>query len=224
MIKTLKVQFDFIFIFLFDKIQSKLNEFLLSFVFRSEYLNNLSRFVWNEEETTNGNASLLKALSVVIETEDNDEDTLNEAESINKEVDDVEREIPPEEPKDERKTDDNDEEKNGEVGVEQSENAIEEHEINDTNDNAIESESNAENMPEVANENSNEKIEKSEETKSSERTTPVTPATSVTPIALFKKKNHIKVQIPPIWTPTEKRANAALIYLYFRSVSLQVTL
>lgn len=224
MIKTLKVQFDFILIFLFDKIQSKLNEFLLSFVFRSEYLNNLLRFVWNEEETTNGNASLLKALSVVIETEDNDEDTLNEAESINKEVDDVEKEIPPEESKDEQKTDDNDEEKNGDVGVEQSENAIEEHEINDTNDNAIESESNAENMPEDANENSNEKIEKSEETKSSERTTPVTPATSVTPIALVKKKNQIKVQIPPIWTPTEKRANAALIYLYFRSVSLQVTL
>lgn len=220
----LKVQLDFIFIFLFDKIQSKLNEFLLSFVFRSEYLNNLLRFVWNEEETTNGNASLLKALSVVIETEDNDEDTLNEAESINKEVDDVEKEIPPEESKDEQKTDDNDEEKNSDGGVEPSENAIEEHEINDTNDNAIESESNAENMPEVANENSNEKIEKSEETKSSERTTPVTPATSVTPIALVKKKNQIKVQIPPIWTPTEKRANAALIYLYFRSVSLQVTL
>lgn len=220
----LKVQLDFIFIFLFDKIQSKLNEFLLSFVFRSEYLNNLLRFVWNEEETTNGNASLLKALSVVIETEDNDEDTLNEAESINKEVDDVEKEIPPEESKDEQKTDDNDEEKNSDGGVDQSENAIEEHEINDTNDNAIESESNAENMPEVANENSNEKIEKSEETKSSERTTPVTPATSVTPIALVKKKNQIKVQIPPIWTPTEKRANAALIYLYFRSVSLQVTL
>lgn len=220
----LKVQLDFIFIFLFDKIQCKLNEFLLSFVFRSEYLNNLLRFVWNEEETTNGNASLLKALSVVIETEDNDEDTLNEAESINKEVDDVEKEIPPEESKDEQKTDDNDEEKNSDGGVDQSENAIEEHEINDTNDNAIESESNAENMPEVANENSNEKIEKSEETKSSERTTPVTPATSVKPIALVKKKNQIKVQIPPIWTPTEKRANAALIYLYFRSVSLQVTL
>lgn len=220
----LKVQLDSIFIFLFDKIQSKLNEFLLSFVFRSEYLNNLLRFVWNEEETTNGNASLLKALSVVIETEDNDEDTLNEAESINKEVDDVEKEIPPEESKDEQKTDDNDEEKNGDVGVEQNENAIEEHEINDTNDNAIESESNAENMPEDANENSNKKIEKSEETKSSERTTPVTPATSVTPIALVKKKNQIKVQIPPIWTPTEKRANAALIYLYFRSVSLQATL
>lgn len=209
---------------MFDKFQSKLNEFLLSFIFRSEYLNNLLRFVWNEEETTNGNASLLKALSVVIETEDNDEDTLNEAESINKEADDVEKEIPPEESKDEQKTDDNDEEKNGDVGVEQNENAIEEHEINDTNDNAIESESNAENMPEVANENSNEKIEKSEETKSSERTTPVTPVTSVTPIALVKKKNQIKVQIPPIWTPTEKRANAALIYLYFRSVSLQVTL
>lgn len=32
-------------------------------------------------------------------------------------------------------------------------------------------------------------------------------------------KNKIEIKIPPIWTPTDKRANAALIYLYFRSVS-----
>lgn len=32
-------------------------------------------------------------------------------------------------------------------------------------------------------------------------------------------KNKIEIKIPPIWTPIDKRANAALIYLYFRSVS-----
>lgn len=34
-------------------------------------------------------------------------------------------------------------------------------------------------------------------------------------------KNKIEIKIPPIWTPSDKRANAALIYLYFRSVSWQ---
>lgn len=32
-------------------------------------------------------------------------------------------------------------------------------------------------------------------------------------------KNKIEIKIPPIWTPIDKRGNAALIYLYFRSVS-----
>lgn len=32
-------------------------------------------------------------------------------------------------------------------------------------------------------------------------------------------KNKIEIKIPPIWTPTDNCANAALIYLYFRSVS-----
>lgn len=27
-----------------------------------------------------------------------------------------------------------------------------------------------------------------------------------------------KIQIPPIWAPAEQRTNAALIYLYFRTV------
>lgn len=31
-------------------------------------------------------------------------------------------------------------------------------------------------------------------------------------------KNKVEIQIAPIWTPSDKRINAALIYLYFRSV------
>lgn len=31
-------------------------------------------------------------------------------------------------------------------------------------------------------------------------------------------EKKIKVQIPPVWMPLDGRANAALIYLYFRSV------
>lgn len=172
------------------------------FFFRSEYLSNMVNLVWNEDETTNGNSSLLKSLSVVIEMEENDDDTMNE------ECDDVEKEIPVDESKVERKTGENDKKKNAEDDAESKENASEKDEINDANtdDNPIENEPNEE----MASENSDEKNNKIEETKSSERTTP---------IALVKTKNQVKVKIPPIWTPSEKRANAALIYLYFRPVS-----
>lgn len=36
----------------------------------------------------------------------------------------------------------------------------------------------------------------------------------------YDPSNPKKVHIPPVWTPTNKRANAALIYLYFRVVSV----
>lgn len=41
-------------------------------------------------------------------------------------------------------------------------------------------------------------------------------------MSLIVVKNKIEIKIPPIWTPSDKRANAALIYLYFRSVSCMV--
>lgn len=36
----------------------------------------------------------------------------------------------------------------------------------------------------------------------------------------YDPSDPTKVHIPPVWTPSNKRANAALIYLYFRVVSI----
>lgn len=187
-------------------------------------MNTFAHSVWNEEETTNGNTSILKALSVVIETETNDDDEMNEQS-------DIESEKPIEEPKQDEEQeiqengktrnsedDEKDSEKmgngddNGGDDADQSVTATEENEIAQTNDgeeHQSEIEQNADN------DESEEKSNKNEETKSSARTTPITPITTI------KSKNQMEIKIPPIWTPSEKRTNAALIYLYFRSVSLK---
>lgn len=39
----------------------------------------------------------------------------------------------------------------------------------------------------------------------------------------YDPQNKNRVYIPAVWTPQQKRANAALIYLYFRSVSFMQT-
>lgn len=191
-----------------------------------EYLSTFAHFVWNEDETTNGSASILKALSVVIETETNDDDEMNEQS-------DIETEKPIEEPMHEEDGADGDNEGNdGEEekddtkkestddiadgnDADQSETATEEQEntqTNDTDEHPTENERNTETSPEN-NDESERKSNKNDETKSSARTTPITPITTI------KRKNQIEIKIPPIWTPSEKRANAALIYLYFRTVS-----
>lgn len=193
-----------------------------SFYINVECLNTFAHFVWNEEETTNGSTSILKALSVVIETETNDDDEMNE-QSDNEPEKHIEEPKQDEEKKGDKEVNE-DEEGKGEcdddVGgdADQSETATEEQgniQTNDTEEHQTESEQNTETTPDN-NDESEEKSNKIDETKSSNRTTPITP------ITIFKKKNQIEIKIPPIWTPSEKRTNAALIYLYFRTVSFSL--
>lgn len=68
-------------------------------------------------------------------------------------------------------------------------------------------------------ENENEKITEQDD---KEKKVPVSvPDSRVSIETLFylKSANKVKVRISPIWTPKNRRANASLIYLYFRNVS-----
>lgn len=87
-----------------------------------------------------------------------------------------------------------------------------------------------EKQEEIENAEANETAEKSNGSVQQSRETPTGSSDGEKKRANMKKaieqtmssiltKNKIEIKIPPIWTPTDKRANAALIYLYFRSVS-----
>lgn len=174
--------------------------------------------MWNEEETSNGNASILKALSVVIETETNDDDDemndendcgiekaieepmqAGDGQMGHQEIDEIEKDG-------DKGANGNDDGAASEMANDEQKNA----QTNHTDDNQMGNEPST--SPAEENDESDRKSNKNEDSKSSR-------TTSITPIASIKGKNKIEVKIPPIWTPSEKRANAALIYLYFRSVS-----
>lgn len=171
-------------------------------------MNTFSRFVWNEEQPTNGNTSILKALSVVIETEIDDDDEMK------KENDEIEQVKSREEPKttDEKETNEGDKENEQEGEIDQSETTIDGQEQPQTN----ESPQNEQNTESAAAEDDSDVSEMKSKAGSrcSEISTPIAQFASY-----FKPKRRKEIKIPPIWTPVDKRANAALIYLYFRSVS-----
>lgn len=179
------------------------------------------QFVWHDDETTN--ASILKALSVIAETEKNVDGDLNEDDDseLEKCIDESkpieeskqhdEQEMADDENLDRKKFEKDEnavgETDQSEIGFEEDENA----QTDDINRNHTANKQNRTATPAAdENDESNEKSYKYDESKTSERTTPIT---------TFKAKNQIEIKIPPIWTPADKRANAAMIYLYFRSVS-----
>lgn len=205
-------QFIFYFIFMSQIIQTF---FFLLFCY-SDYLSSFVHFVWNGGGGggVNGNGSILKALSVVIETESNDDnDEMNGVDNIEEEksIDQGGEQ----DKNDGKKVNEKEGNRNGDEGeweVNQSEIATEEQEMAQTND---KKENHTENKQTEANtsaedtDDSEMNSKKTEEFKSSRRTTPTSPALT----------HRTVIKIPPIWTPSDKRVNAGLIYLYFRSVS-----
>lgn len=170
----------------------------------SDYLNSLVNVVWNEESISSnpgGNGvSLLRSFSVVIETEDDDlmiNDSGNggndETRPINIKIND-EINI--------KKENDSDRESQNEPPIEDGENT--EEDPNSANNEPCDNE----------NEKNIKFIEKTDEKKPNE----IDDSKKEQPLTGPKAKNEIKVKIPPIWTPQDRRTNAALIYLYFRNV------
>lgn len=74
---------------------------------------------------------------------------------------------------------------------------------------------------EKLNETKEDSTEKTDKEKAKPAKTPE-PHLKIESSISLKLRNKVKVRVSPIWTPKNKRANASLIYLYFRNVSLEL--
>lgn len=170
--------------------------------------------MWNEIEPNgaSGNASLLKSLSVLIETEDDEicaeveENAEIERDRIG--GDEIDENVPAD----------------SKTVLDSGEGALSGNEKNINNGND-DDDGTSENSP--GNEQSEENVEKNEGNGSQPQSLGAirNEQSSPNPInsnETEKKMNIVKIKIPPIWAPVDQRTNSALIYLYFRSVRKKI--
>lgn len=154
------------------------------------------KVVWSESEPNeaSGNASLLKSLSVLIETEE-DEICAEVEKNAETERNEINESIAVENETDlgnEKNVNNNEIDENDGIKIfpenDQSEQNTGENEET-SQPQSLGAERNEQSLPNLTTSNEN-----------------------------GKKKNVFKVEIPPIWAPVDQRTNSALVYLYFRSV------
>lgn len=167
----------------------------------TEYLNTFVKVVWNENEPNGagGNASLLKSLSVLIETEEDEICAEVEQNAIGNEGDEINENVPA----------------NSKTALDGSEVGSDKNVNDDENDGTIKMCPESEQIEQ--NTEKNEENSSQPQSLGADRNEQYSPNLTNSNKA-EKKKNVVKMEIPPIWAPVDQRTNSALVYLYFRSV------
>lgn len=170
------------------------------------------KIVWNDVDSPTvvlGNAALLKSLSVLVETEEDEicaED--GDCATVQCEIPNEEKMLKTTPPDDGDAPDDSNmhgssDGNNDESNVEPNENEVSEQSTEKHEEGKDKMEQETESQPQSLADVRDEPID-----------------TNAINSSEARKKSLVKMKIPPIWTPCDRRTNSALIYLYFRSVSV----